>query len=91
MTSLYIFYAIHFLCFAETEELRIVYFSTSVGRIVKRKGTTGECVRYEISIKFWWDRLKEGEHPEDLGVDRTIIFKQILKNSAEGAQWTGFI
>jgi hypothetical protein len=35
--------------------------------------------RGQIHTGFWWGNPREREHVEDLGVDRRIILKRILK------------
>jgi hypothetical protein len=37
----------------------------------------------EVHAGFWWGNLREGDHLEDLGVDRRIILKWILE------EWKG--
>jgi hypothetical protein len=41
----------------------------------------------EVHTGFWYGDLKEGEHLEDLGVDRRIILKWILKKCDGGMDW----
>jgi hypothetical protein len=44
----------------------------------------------EVHEKFWWGKLRERDHLEDLGEDWSIILKCILQNLYEEA-WTGLI
>jgi hypothetical protein len=41
-------------------------------------------------MEFWSGNIKGRESLEDLGLDRRIILKWILKKQDEGV-WTGFI
>jgi hypothetical protein len=43
-----------------------------------------------VHTGFWWGDLREGDHLEDLGVDRRILLKWIFKKWDDGA-WTGLI
>jgi hypothetical protein len=47
-------------------------------------------VRGEVYTGFWWRVLKEGDHLEDLGIDRRMILKWIFKKW-DGGAWTGLI
>jgi hypothetical protein len=42
------------------------------------RGGTGEIYSY---TGFWWEKLKERDHLEDLGLDQRNILKWILKSS----------
>jgi hypothetical protein len=42
----------------------------------------------EKCIVFWCRNLKEREHLEDIGLDRRIILKWVLK---QGCVWSGLI
>jgi hypothetical protein len=44
----------------------------------------------ELHPGFWWEKPTEGEHLEDLGIDRRIIMRWILKNWVGEAR-TGLI
>jgi len=35
--------------------------------------------RGEVHSELWWEIMREREHLEDLGVDKRIILKQMLK------------
>ena len=39
---------------------------------------------------FWWGNTREGDHLEDLGINRRTISKWIIKNSV-GEGWIGLI
>jgi len=43
--------------------------------------------RGEMHTGFWWGRLKEGDHLEDLGIEGRIILKLILKNTMWIMHW----
>ena len=43
--------------------------------------------RGEMHTGFWWGRLKEGDHLEDLGLEGRIILKLILKNTMWIMHW----
>ena len=47
------------------------------------------CSTYEVEERFWWESLREGDHLEDLSVDRMIILKWIFEKW-DGA-WTRLI
>jgi hypothetical protein len=36
---------------------------------------------------FWWGKLRERDHLEDLGVDGSIMLKWIFKKRDEGMDW----
>jgi hypothetical protein len=44
----------------------------------------------EIHTKFWWGDLKEIDQVKDLGVDKKLLFKCVLKKEV-GREWTGYI
>ena len=46
--------------------------------------------REEVRTGFWWGDLRGRGHLEDLGIDRKIILKWILRKSV-GVAWTGII
>ena len=43
----------------------------------------------QVHTGFWWGRLTERDHLEDLGVDWNIIFKYLFKK--HNGEWTGLI
>ena len=47
-------------------------------------------MRGEVHVGFGWGNLKESDHLEDLGVDRRIILKWMLRKSV-GRAWTAFV
>jgi hypothetical protein len=47
-------------------------------------------VRGEKHTQFQWANLQEGDHLEELGIDRRMILKWILRNSVERA-WARLI
>jgi hypothetical protein len=46
--------------------------------------------REKVHTGYWWEDLREGDHLEDLGVDRRIILKWLFKKW-DGEAWTGLI
>jgi len=46
--------------------------------------------RGEVHTGFWWGNTREGDHLEDLGINRRTISKWIIKNSV-GEGWIGLI
>jgi hypothetical protein len=44
----------------------------------------------EVHTGFWWGDLSNGDHLEDLGIDRRIISKWIFKKW-DGEAWTGLL
>jgi hypothetical protein len=44
----------------------------------------------DVRTVFWWGKLWEREHLQDLGIDRRIILKLIFKKWY-GEAWTGLI
>jgi len=43
-----------------------------------------------VHTGVWWGNLKEGDHPEDPGVDERIILRWICRKWDNGA-WTEWI
>jgi hypothetical protein len=55
------------------------------GDQIKKNGMGGACGstgRREMHVWFWLGNLRERDHLKDLGIDRRIILKWILKDSA---------
>jgi hypothetical protein len=43
--------------------------------------------RTVTNTRFWWRNMKEKDHAENLGTDRRIIRKSILRNRIGGMNW----
>jgi hypothetical protein len=46
---------------------------------IKKTEMSRACSTYEVEERFWWERLREGDHLEDLSVDGMIILKWIFE------------
>jgi hypothetical protein len=64
--------------------------------VIKIKGKMGRaCSMYGEKYKymhtgFWWGRVKERDHMQDLGINGGITLKWIVRKEDERL-WTGFI
>ena len=77
------------------EELNDLYSSPNIVRVIKLRrmrwaGHVDVWRRGEMCTGFWWGKLRERYHLEDLGVDGRIILKWLFKKR-ERAAWNGFI
>jgi hypothetical protein len=66
------------------EELHDVYNLSDIIRVIKSRsmrwaGHVARMGRGPVHTGFWWGKLREGDHTEDLGVDGSIILNWILK------------
>jgi hypothetical protein len=43
-----------------------------------------------VRVGFWWGKLREGDHLEDLGVDAMIMLESLLRKSVRRT-WSGLI
>jgi hypothetical protein len=69
-------------------------YSTNMTRMVKSQRQTGVACctyeRWEVQRGSWWEKLREGDHLQNLAVDKFIIFKWILEMSF-GSAWNGLV
>jgi hypothetical protein len=70
------------------EELNSFYASPMMMKNDEMGGSCSRNVRDEKCVQFWSEKLKGGDHSEDLGVDGRIVLECILKViSWEGVHW----
>jgi len=66
------------------EELNELYTSPNIIRVIKSRRMrwavhVARMGREEVYTGFWWGNLRERDHSEDAGIDRTIILRWIFR------------
>ena len=68
------------------------FSSSNIVRVIRVRLVSMRHVweRGEVHTKFWWRNLREGDHLEDLGFDRTMIRRWNFKKR-DVVAWTGVL
>ena len=55
------------------------------------KAYTTKSIEALVVTGFWWGKLREREHLQDLGIDRMVILKWILNQDWDRCSWRGLV